>query len=596
MTITGTNFTDTSTVEFGTVPSTKVTYDSSKKIVAVSPSEAPATVNVRVFNGKQESAIVAKDEFTFTPPACTDSWTGKDSSSWSTAGNWSTGKVPGKKDVACIPAGKPNLPVQLTSSASVTTITDDGGLAISATLTIKDGNSTSSGPLTLDGGTISGSGTLTVTGTLTTDDGTVDSTLDVASGASWSVSSGSDLVIGGKLTNAGTGTLESSAELAVANGATVTNSGTFTMDEGSDLDSNSSTGGTFDNTGTLDVAPGASETAYVGEYDLGLTVDNSGTIDLVSGTLDDADYAGYNNNFDLDSGSSITGSGTFEDSGSLVANAASSVSNLALVSGGTVSGSEVLTVTGDFFPSGGVVEGQLINAGTGTLESSAELAVANGATVTNSGTFTMDEGSDLDSNSDTGGTFDNTGTLDVAPGASETAYVGDTYYGLTVVNSGTIDLVSGTLDDEDYAGYNNNFDLDSGSSITGSGTFEDSGSLVANASVSFATLTLDGGTLEVASEVDVDPTSFGGSSGTVQLDSGGPTGFGEIVVTKSAKPTNMALDVNASFTPSCSESVTAVQANSVSGPFASVTGPVPSGGTWEPTSTSKSAGGTVDCS
>jgi hypothetical protein len=214
--ITGSNFASNARVEFGSTASTKVSFVSSKEIKATSPSEAPGTIDVRVIVGKQESPVVAKDRFTFTPPACTDSWTGAANSSWSTAGNWSKKKVPGAKDVACILTGKPGLPVQLASSAAVATVTNEGGLQISGSLRVKAGNSTSSGPLTIDeGGTFSGPGTLTVTGTFTTLGG---------------------ILSGGQLVNQGTGTIDSSDQLAVASGATFTNSGTLTMDEGSDID------------------------------------------------------------------------------------------------------------------------------------------------------------------------------------------------------------------------------------------------------------------------------------------------------------------------------------------------------------------------
>ena len=902
VTIKGTNFTATSKVDFGSTASIKVSFMSSKELKATSPSEAPETVDVRVLNGQQESPVVTKDEFTFTPPACTDSWNGSANSLWSDAANWNKGKIPGKKDVACIPTGKPQLPVQLTTSVSVTTLTNSGGLQISGSLTIKAANSSSSGDLTIvNAGTFSGPGTLTVTGiftvtggtlasgqlvnqgagtldssdtlmvasgatftnsgTLTMDDGsdidgnecggagvfdntgtldvdpgssqvayigeydcgltvdnsatieltsgtldnndqsnygntinlntgssitgsgtfedtgsltanaassasdltivnagtfsgpgtltvtgiftvtggtlasgqlvnqgagTLDSsdTLMVASGATFTnsgtltmddgsdidgnecggagvfdntgtldvdpgssqvayigeydcgltvdnsatieltsgtldnndqsnygntinlntgssitgsgtfedtgsltanaASSASDLTIvnagtfsgpgtltvtgiftvtggtlaSGQLVNQGAGTLDSSDTLMVASGATFTNSGTLTMDDGSDIDGNECGGaGVFDNTGTLDVDPGSSQVAYIGEYDCGLTVDNSATIELTSGTLDNNDQSNYGNTINLNTGSSITGSGTFEDTGSLTANAASSASDLTIVNAGTFSGPGTLTVTGIFTVTGGTLaSGQLVNQGAGTLDSSDTLMVASGATFTNSGTLTMDDGSDIDGNECGGaGVFDNTGTLDVDPGSSQVAYIGEYDCGLTVDNSATIELTSGTLDNNDQSNYGNTINLNTGSSITGSGTFEDTGSLTANATVSMPTLTMAGGLLELAAQVDVDATSFGGTSGTVQLDAGSASQFGQLVVTKTAKPIDLSLNLNPSFTPSCGESVMAIQANKVSGPFESVTGPTPSGGTWEATSTSTSAGAVVDC-
>jgi hypothetical protein len=772
VTITGTNFASNARVEFGSTASTKVTFVSSKEVKATSPSEAPGTIDVRVIVGKQESPVVAKDEFTFTPPTCTDSWTGAANSSWSTKGNWSKKKVPGAKDVACIQTGKPGLPVQLASSASVATLTNKGGLQISGSLGVKAGNSTSSGPMTIDyGGTFSGPGTLTVTGALTTlggiltggqlvneGTGTIDSsdqlsvesgatltnsgtltmdegsdidgygcgsagvfdntgTLDVAPGSSktayigeeecgltvnnsatielssgtlenedsdgftfnlntgssitgsgafedvgdlvanatvslptlaidggsisgsgnvtvtgtlttsyatfsgpgtvtvtgtFTALGGTTILTGGQLVNQGKGTIDSADQLSASSGAIFTNSGTLTMDEGSDIDGyGCATAGVFDNTGTLDVAAGSSQTAYIGEEECGLTVNNSASIDLQSGTFENEDSDGT---FNLNTGSSITGTGTFEDEGDLVANATLSLPNLAIDSGsiwgsGTVtvtstltisyatfSGPGTVTVTGTFTALGGttiLTGGQLVNKGTGTLDASDGLFLANGATFTNSGTLTMDQSSTVDGyGCATAGVFDNTGTLDVAPGSSQTAYIGEEECGLTVNNSATIDLQSGTFENEDSEGFT--FNLNRGSSITGTGTFEDDGDLVANATVSTSTLNMVGGTLELAPQVDIDATSFSGTSGTVQLNAGSATQFGQIVAT-SANPTDLSLDLNPTFSPTCGESVTALQAGSVSGPFESAGGPAPFGGTWAVFSTSTSAGAVVQC-
>jgi uncharacterized Zn-binding protein involved in type VI secretion len=539
---------------------------------------------------------VAKDKITFTPPACTDSWTGAANSSWSTAGNWSKKKVPGAKDVACILTGEPGLPVQLASSAGVATVTNEGGLQISGSLRVTAGNSTSSGPLTIDdGGTFSGPGTLTVTG-------------------AFAALSGTTILTGGRLVNQGIGTLDSSDQLSVESGATFTNSGTLTMDEGSDIDGyGCGSAGLFDNTGTLDVAPGSSQTAYIGEEECGLTVNNSATIDLQSGTFENEDFDGFT--FNLNAGSSITGSGTFEDVGDLVAHAAVSLPTLA-VSGGSISGSGKVTVTGALtisyatFSGPGTVTvtgafaalsgttiltgGRLVNQGIGTLDSSGGLYLANGATFKNSGTLTMDQSSNIDGyGCGTAGVFDNTGTLDVAPGSSQSAYIGEEECGLTVNNSATIELSSGTLENEDSDGFT--FNLNTGSSITGAGTFENDGDLVANATASISTLNMVGGTLELAPQVDIDATSFGGTSGTVQLDAGSATQFGQIVVTTSVNPTDLSLDLNATFPPTCGESVTALRASSVSGRFESAGGPAPFGGTWAVFSTSTSAGAVVQC-
>jgi fibronectin-binding autotransporter adhesin len=240
-----------------------------------------------------------------------------------------------------------------------------------------------------------------------------------------------------------------------------------------------------------------------------------------------------------------------------------------------------VTVTGTFSAIGESIltGGQLVNQGTGTLDSSVGLYLANGATFTNSGTLAMDQSSNIDGyGCGTAGVFDNTGTLDVAPGSSQTAYIGDEECGLTVNDSATIDLQSGTLENKDSGGFI--FHLDTGSSIAGTGTFEDEGDLVANATVSISTLDMVGGTLELAPQVDIDAISFSGTSGTVKLDAGSPTEFGQIVATNSVSPTDLSLNLNPTFSPTCGESVTALRASSVSGPFEFAEGPTPLGGAW----------------
>ncbi|MFZ0668365.1 MAG: hypothetical protein WAM97_21630, partial [Acidimicrobiales bacterium] len=400
-------------------------------------------------------------------------------------------------------------------------MTNEGGLQISGSLSVKRGNSTSSGPLTIDyGGTFTGPGTLTVTGALTTLGG---------------------ILTGGELVNEGTGTIDSSDQLFVASGATLMNSGTLTMDKGSDIDGyGCGSAGVFDNTGTLDVAPGSSQTAYIGEEECGLTVNNSATIELTSGTLENEDSDGFT--FNLNTGSSITGSGAFEDVGDLVANGAVSLPTLA-IDGGTISGSgdvtvtatlttsygtfsgpDTVTVTGTFTSLGGttiLTGGQLVNQGKGTIDSSDQLSVAPDATLTNSGTLTMDEGSDIDGyGCSSAGVFNNTGTLDVAPGSSQTAYIGEEECGLTVNNSASIDLQSGTFENEDSDG---TFNLNTGSSITGTGTFEDEGDLAANATVSLPNLAIDSGSISGPGTVTV--------TGTLTLSYANFSGPGTVTVT-----------------------------------------------------------------
>jgi hypothetical protein len=364
---------------------------------------------------------------------------------------------------------------------------------------------------------------------------------------------------------------------------------------------------------------------------------------------------GNTTTLNINIGSSFSGPGTLLDQATVVFGAAVSVASLQ-VSGsavfnsdvsvpalaldyGTISGSGSLTVTGTFTTIGGtgtlqgpgtvtiasganivdsssaellVTGGQLVNRGTATLDSSTLLGVSNGATVTNSGSLTMESGSLINSNNYCGTTavFANTGTIDVSPGASQTAYFGQNAgnCGLVVNNSGTIDFASGTL----QVGNTTTLNINIGSSFSGPGTLLDQATVVFGAAVSVASLQVSGsavfnsdvsvttlqlsGTAVLTQNVDVYVTSLSVSSGTVQVVAQNAGAFGEFDVEGTATLSGSTLNVDAtSFTPACGASVIAIQAASVSGPFQSVTGPVPSGGTWEPTSTSMSAGGIVYC-
>ena len=65
VTINGSGFTASSTVTFGNVTATSVTYDSSTQLTAVAPAQAAATHNIYVTTSGQTSATVAADQFTY---------------------------------------------------------------------------------------------------------------------------------------------------------------------------------------------------------------------------------------------------------------------------------------------------------------------------------------------------------------------------------------------------------------------------------------------------------------------------------------------------------------------------------------------------
>ncbi len=100
--------------------------------------------------------------------SCTDTWTGEAGDGlWQTAGNWSTGSVPGPSEIACIGSGET---VQITEGTNrVGSLEDQGGLVISggSLELVSSSHASSVGSLSLSEATLSGPGTLDVTSSFT---------------------------------------------------------------------------------------------------------------------------------------------------------------------------------------------------------------------------------------------------------------------------------------------------------------------------------------------------------------------------------------------------------------------------------------------
>src|SRR5664280_591817 len=314
--------------------------------------------------------------------------------------------------------------------ASATLNLDTGSVSGTGTLDVQGtlvvtANQTLGVPLVFSG-MVNGTGALTITGSLTTNGGNFEGpgTVTVASGATWGIEANTTTVSGGTLINDGTATIDATAGLYLGSGTTVTNGGTMTMLAGSQI-YGYNTNTTFDNTGTLVSSPGSTGTANLTGGSL--VFNNTGSIQLASGTLD-LSAATLN----LNPGSSVTGTGTLDDQGTLGVNTAQSLA-VPLEVSGAVTGTGSLTVTGTLTTNGGNFEGPgtvtvasgatwetttsssttvsggtLVNDGTATLNATATLAIGSGATVTNGGTMTMLAGSQIYGYS-TNTTFDNTG-------------------------------------------------------------------------------------------------------------------------------------------------------------------------------------------
>ena len=166
---------------------------------------------------------------------CTDSWAGPAEGGWRTAGDWSTGKVPGSSDVACVAAGKTVDVTEGSNQAAV--VQGEGAVAVSGgSLEVTGGlggEPSTIGSLSLSGGTLTGAATLNVSGSFSwsgfgaTMSGSGQTVLK--SGASGSIafaggSAGS--LVGRALVNEGTLTY-SEQRLLLSEGAQIRNSGTF---------------------------------------------------------------------------------------------------------------------------------------------------------------------------------------------------------------------------------------------------------------------------------------------------------------------------------------------------------------------------------
>ena len=237
VTITGTNFTGTTQVDFGSVAATSFTVNSNTSITATAPAEAAGTVDVTVYNAGA-SATSAADDFTYQTTVSTDTWTGLGSTNnWSDPANWSANAAPG--------AG---TTVIFNGTSTKNAIVDSGFAGTVAAVQINSGYT----------GTITLSQNLIVTGAFTESAGTFDANgfttsvagLTTVSGGTYLASTNTQTLTGGLTVSGGTftgstgtvtagnvtlssGTLNApSTVLTVAGGNFTYTGGTFNADMG----------------------------------------------------------------------------------------------------------------------------------------------------------------------------------------------------------------------------------------------------------------------------------------------------------------------------------------------------------------------------
>ncbi len=534
--------------------------------------------------------------------------------------------------------------VTLNSGASISgpgTIDGNGTLVLNTNLTA----------LAVHVSTVSGPGNLTVTSDLDVSNLEGPGTVTATSAATFESSSLN--VDGGTLVNEGSGTAEPSSGMYVAAGATFTNQGSLTLDSSSYVYGGCANGstpaGVMNSTGSITSTATSGFPASIGYpyNNYCLVFNDSGPITIASNELDLGGATSLNSgasitgpssttlgveygSVTLNSGASISGPGTIDGNGTLVLN--TNLTALA-VHVSTVSGPGNLTVTSDLDVSNlegpgtvtatsaatfessslNVDGGTLVNEGSGTAEANSGMYVAAGATFTNQGSLTLDSSSYVyggcANGSTPAGVMNNTGSITSKPIQGYSASLGSSNC-MTLNDTGPITIAS---DELDLGGATS---LNSGASITGSSSttlditgtvavnpgatlngtanIDDDGTIIANAAMSVPDLSITG-TLEIAPGKQVRATSVPSLIGTIELE--GTGGFGQLVVAGAVGVSSAELDFpNPSFSPDCGAGITAITTGSDSGTFAGISGAnLPSGGSWNATSTATTAGAFVYC-
>ncbi|HZN56120.1 MAG TPA: hypothetical protein VFB67_12450, partial [Candidatus Polarisedimenticolaceae bacterium] len=434
---------------------------------------------------------------------------------WTTATNWDLDQLPGPTDDVCI---GPGFNVALSSGTqSVQSLTTDATATLtlsgSGTLTLASASSIG-GAFTMAGGTLNGAADLTIAGLLTWNAGAMGGgatthanggiaigtnsvkdlnprTLENNGTATWSGAGSIRLGGGSSIVNNGTWSAQSDAQIAVlGGGGAFTNAGTFRKSAGTGT---TTIGIGFDSPGPIDVQTGTlslngsgtvsgaitgsagttlrfngisavytlSSTSSVSIpnvlFDQG-TIDVNGTYAPPTGTTVSGSTVHFNPAATLTSvGSNLTISSGIADfnSGEGVTPATMTLS------GGTLQGSDTVTISGLLTWSGGAMTGGattvanggivisastvkdlnprlLRNAATATWTGTGSIRLGGGATIENNGTWTAQSDAQMVTLSG-GGTFKNAGTL------QKTAGTGATTITVPLDSTGPVSVQSGTL-------------------------------------------------------------------------------------------------------------------------------------------------------
>jgi hypothetical protein len=508
----------------------------------------------------------------------TVSWINTAGGDWATASNWSTNKLPGILDDVVI-----NVPGNVTITHSsgtdlIHSLTSSDTLVVSGGYLYIADASTLSGALTLSGGTLTGPNSLTVNGAFSWTGGTMGGSGSTHADDGFTISGGNGKTLDTRtLDYTGTATWSGTGGISLVNNATWNNLANSTLSVTGDASLSGSVG-TFKNAGTLQKSAGTGTTT------ISAPLVNTGTVDATSGTLSITGNDTATGAFTVETGaalsfnggtqglqanSSISGAGdvTFNGAnltmlGSYTATGNTTVSNGTVsfdanatlssltLSGGTLGGTGTMTISGLLTWTGGTMAGgghTVANGGI-TISSNNNKDLSNrildnsGTATWTGGTLFMNSnsvwnnlvGSTLDAQNDaqfgggngsqyTGSIFNNAGTFTKSAGTGTTTVVS------FVVNTGTIDAASGTLNIADGGRDDGSFTVESGatlgftggylsldanSSVSGAGNVNFSGALadIAGSYSLTGTTTISGGTVTFAQDVSLGSLTLSGGT------------------------------------------------------------------------------------
>jgi hypothetical protein len=462
------------------------------------------------------------------------SWTNPSGGLWSVATNWSPNNVPAAgDDVTITTAGNYTVTLDVHPTIASLTLGGNSGTQtltnVGYTLTL-NGASTikTNGVLGFGNGTLAGPGLLTVSGRSVWVAGDWTGPVLIAPGGALDLIGNVDKMLSGGLTNQGTITWSGASHLSM-NSCYLQNlpGGLFEIHNNQWL-AYYTGAPVVNNSGTIRKSAGGGDTI------IGVPLINSGTLEVQSGRIA---YAG---NSQFNAGTAFTGGGTnFLYNGTVSLNGSLTSQNLEITTAVTIAGTHTLSGTVQW--TGGTITGAMTLATNGTLNISGTADHMLSGDLNNQGLlvwsgahlFFMNNGHITNS---TGGLFDiqNNQTLSFYSGVPivnnsgtvrKSIGGGDTIIGVPLINSGTLDVLSGRV------AYNDGSQFNSGTAFTGTGTnYLYHGTVTLNGS-------LTSENLEIAPGVTVAGTHT--LSGTVQWTGG-------IISSAMTLATNGTLHINGS--------------------------------------------------